>query len=487
MTPMKKVASVLVVDDEPHIVKALKTRLESWGFEVDTAQTGYGALERITLDEYGAVLLDLMMPLMSGMETLKRIRGIDEKLPVIVLTAYESDELVEKAMDLGAFAFLTKPFENDKIKETLEKALISRGLPPPKALSLRSYIKDKYKIENLMRGSTSLIKKVCEIVNKVKDADIAVLIQGESGTGKELIARAIHFNGIRMEKPFICVNCAAIPEPLLESELFGHEKGAFTDAKAMRKGRFEQADKGTLFLDEIAEMSLATQAKVLRVIEEKEFEKVGGSEKISVNVRIISATNKDLSEEVEAGRFRRDLFYRINAFPIHLPPLRERRKDIPVLVEHFLDVLNEKTGKRIERVSPSSMDVLVNSEWKGNIRELENTLERAFVLADSDVLTEEHFPTAVSEVFEATATAEIPQDPGPPRTGNGPQSLNEVEKIAIVDALKHAEGNVSRASKILGIGRPTFYRKAKKHRIDIKTFTFASSPLRGEGGVGGIP
>ncbi len=457
----KKVGSILIVDDEAEILKALEIRLTSWGYGTDRARSGFGALEKIAMSRYDVVLLDIAMPLMDGVETFRRIRNMDKSLPVIFISAYDDIKLAETARKLTGTAFISKPFNDEEIREVLEKAIVSRGLPPP-SIPLRSHIKERYKFANII-GKSEHIEKVFEAIDKVKDNDVTVLIYGESGTGKELVARAIHFNGIRMERPFISFSCAAIPETLLESELFGFEKGAFTDAKMRMEGKFEQAHRGALFLDEIGEMSLTLQAKILRVLEGKEFQRIGGKERIKVDTRIIVATNKDLHKEVLAGKFREDLYYRINIFPIYIPPLRKRREDIPLLVDHFIDKFNKKGVKVINRISDGALQLLLSCRWKGNVRELENALERAMILAEGDTIREVDFsshlrgPKSEEEKIERDfiEKADIQQV----------RPLKEVERDAISRSLRLCNGKVTLAARKLGIGRNTFYRKAKKYGI----------------------
>jgi len=455
---MKTRAKILLVDDEPEILKALKVRLESLGYETETAQTGFGALEKISFNKYDVVLLDLAMPLIDGTETFRRIKRLDQNLPVIFMTAYGETELGKKAKKLSAYDYINKPFAEDQIQECLERALVSQGLPPPPAL-LRDYLKRRYEFKNIIGKSESL-QAVFTQIEKVKNNEVTVLLQGESGTGKELVARAIHFNGIRMEKPFISLNCAAIPETLLESELFGFEKGAFTDAKMRKLGKFEQAHGGTLFLDEIGEMSPSLQVKILRALEEKEFSRIGGKERIRVDTRIITATNKDLYQEVLAKNFREDLYYRINVFPIYLPPLRERKEDIPLLTEHFIQEFSQRDHKQIKHISPEAMEILTNYHWKGNIRELENILERAMILAEGDSIEVEFLPPYLKKK-ELSSSISLSNN----SSGEDILPLEEIEKKALSQSLSLTGGNVSEAARKLQIGRTTFYRKASKYGI----------------------
>jgi len=449
------VAKILVVDDESDIIHAVNIRLENLGYEVDTASSGFTALEKIALNKYDVVLLDLAMPIINGVETFKRIKNIDEKLPVIFMTAYGDSKLAEIAKKWEPSGYITKPFDKEKLQDCIERALISRGFP---STPLRKHIQQKYGFREII-GKSSSIRQTFKSIEKVKDNDVTVLIHGESGTGKELVARAIHFNGVRKEGPFISINCSAIPETLLESELFGFERGSFTDAKMRKLGKFELAHKGSLFLDEIGEMSASLQVKILRVLEEKEFMRIGGKEKINVNVRIIAATNKDLEKEVQNGNFREDLYYRINVFPIYLHPLRERKEDIPLLIQHVVDRLNSYNHNKIKHVLPETVQLLTQYRWKGNVRELENVIERAMILSDGDTLKPEYLPAYIntrkeniSSLYLNLSDADVP-------------SLKEIEKEAISKVLSLTKGNISQAAEKLKIGRTTFYRKAKKYGI----------------------
>ncbi|MFH1904937.1 MAG: sigma-54 dependent transcriptional regulator [bacterium] len=449
------VAKILVVDDESDIVHAVNLRLENLGYEVDTASSGFTALEKIALNKYDVVLLDLAMPIIDGVETFKRIKNIDEKLPVIFMTAYGDSKLAEAAKKWEPSGYITKPFDKEKLKDCVERALLSRGFS---SAPLRKHIQKKYGFREII-GKSSSIRQTFKSIEKVKDNDVTVLIHGESGTGKELVARAIHFNGVRKEGPFISINCSAIPETLLESELFGFEKGSFTDAKMRKLGKFELAHKGSLFLDEIGEMSASLQVKILRVMEEKEFMRIGGKEKINVDVRIIAATNKDLDKEVQNGNFREDLYYRINVFPIYLHPLRERKEDIPLLIQHIVDRLNSYNHHKIKHILPETVQLLTHYSWRGNVRELENVIERAMILSDGDTLKPEYLPACInirkeniSSLYLNLSDADIP-------------SLEEIEKEAISKILSLTKGNISQAAEKLKIGRTTFYRKARKHGI----------------------
>lgn len=461
---MNNRAFILVVDDEQDFTEVMKDILQSWGYKVEVTQTGYDALQRLSLQKYDVILLDVLMPLINGLETLKRIKRIDREVPVVILTADGRANTAVHAMKLGAYDYITKPMDWERLRVIIKNALTMKGLCD-EVFRLRSQLKEGYSFDNII-GKSPKMQEVYRGLEKVIDADVTVSIRGESGTGKELLARAIHFNGPRKNHPFIVVNCAAIPEALLESELFGHERGSFTGAINKRIGKFEQADKGTIFLDEIGEMSKSTQAKILRVLQEKKFERVGGSQPIAVDVRVISATNKDLEEEVKKGNFREDLYYRISVYPIFLPPLRQRREDIPALVAHFMDKFNKKLKKKIKSISAKAMGYLMKYDWPGNVRELENVLERSMLNASGNILLPEHLPitliTDEEEVFEGEVFMDFKRAIALTRRI---VPLEQVEKEVLRQALKLTNRNISEAASRLKIGRTTLYRKLKKYDL----------------------
>ncbi len=464
---MEMQPTILVIDDEEDFLKNVSGILRQWNYEVDTAITGYEGLQRISLYRYDLVLLDVIMPLINGLETLKRLKKIDQQLPVVVLTGDGRIDTAVQAMKDGAYDYVTKPIDWEKLKIIIKNALTIRILTK-EVSRLKNQLRTKYDYQNIIGHSAPMIE-IYKALDRIIDSDVTVVIQGESGTGKELLARAIHYNGARRDKPFIAVNCAAIPESLLESELFGHEKGSFTGATAKRIGKFEQAHNGTIFLDEIGEMSKATQSKILRVLQEKRFERVGGTQSVSVDVRVISATNKNLEEEVKKGNFREDLFYRISVYPITLPPLRERKDDIPELVGYFLEKFNKKLRKKVKSVSDRALEYLINYHWPGNVRELENVMERSILNCTGNTLLPEHLPiTLVAydnrsfgdsmrvDFHRAIALArDIP-------------SWEEVEREICRLALKLSNSNISVAASRLGIGRTTLYRKLKKYNLQFR-------------------
>jgi DNA-binding NtrC family response regulator len=393
---MEDSKKILIADDEPNIRRVLDAVFAKDGYTVFTAENGKKALDIVSTEpSLDVVLCDLIMPDLNGVEVLKAAREINPRLSVVMITAHGTIKTAVDAMKLGAFDYITKPFDMDEIKLIVKNAL-ERSRLLGENIQLKQELKSRYKFDEII-GTSGKMQEVFNVVERVAGSNATVLIRGESGTGKELIAKAIHYNSRRSAKPFIAVSCAALPETLLESELFGHEKGAFTGAVGQKAGRFELAHQGTLFLDEIPEISPGVQVKLLRVLQEREFERVGGTKTVRVDVRLIAATNRDLEELVANGEFRADLYYRLQVIQIFLPSLRERREDIPALVEHFIVKYNERNAKQVKFVSRETMDLLMKYNWPGNIRELENAIERGVVLVDegSDVITPDLLPAAV--------------------------------------------------------------------------------------------
>ena len=456
--------NILVVDDEEEFLECVQDILAKWGFDVDTASTGYEGLQRMSLYHYDLVLLDIIMPLINGLETLKRVRKLDRNLPVVVLTADGSVDTAVNAMKTGAYDYITKPVDWNKLKIIVKNAMTVRSLRK-EVSKLTNQLKSKYEHADII-GSSSKMRDVYQALDRIIDSDVTVIIRGESGTGKELLARAAHFNGHRKDMPFVAVNCAAIPESLLESELFGHEKGSFTGAISKRLGKFEQAHRGTLFLDEIGEMSKPTQAKILRVLQEKRIERIGSNNSVDVDVRVISATNKVLEEEIKKGGFREDLFYRISVYPIHLPPLRERKDDVPQLVAFFLNKFNKKMKRKIKTITDRALEHLMNYSWPGNVRELENVLERSMLNCGGDMLLPEHLPITVTahEINALTNSFRIDFHKAIALAREVP-AWEDVEKEVCRLALKLTNRNISEAAIRLGIGRTTLYRKLKKYNL----------------------
>ncbi len=449
---------ILVVDDQKNTRKLInniltKTRL----YEVVEATNGEACLDK--LDDYSPdmILLDLQMPGIDGLETLKRIRERNRHLPVVIMTAHGTVEKAVDSMRVGSYDFLTKPFESERLKVTVKNALDASALEN-EVQSLRSELQHKYQFANII-GQSGVMQEIFRSVEKVINSNVTVLLQGESGTGKELIARAIHnHSDSRKKAPFVAVNCTALPESLLESELFGHEKGAFTGAANRRVGKFELANGGTVFLDELAEMSPAIQAKLLRVLQEREFERLGGNEMVKVDIRLISATNKNLEDEVRKGNFREDLYYRVSVFPIRLPSLRERKEDIPILAAHFLNRYCERERKKVHGIQSNALKVLMSYHWPGNVRELENAIERAVVITSSEEITLHDIPPHIAAIGQE----EIIQP-----ESTLPRWIEQVEEDVMRRTLLECEGNISQAAKRLGIGRATIYRKAKKYNLPI--------------------
>ena len=449
---MARKNSILVVDDDLAHRTMLRTLLASWGYEVSEADDGRAAIEAVHGQPFDLVLMDIRMIHVSGIEALEEIKAFNPAIPVILMTAYASVETAVEALKKGAYDYLTKPLDFDELKLAIARAMEHSRLKEENQL-LRESLGLKFDRRNLI-GRSAVMTKLLETVTQVAPSEATVLITGESGTGKEVIAGAIHYNSPRREGPFIKINCAAIPETLLESELFGHEKGSFTGADRRREGKFRQADGGSIFLDEVSEMSLAMQVRLLRVLQEREITRVGGEEVIRVNVRVITATNRDLPAAIEAGRFRKDLFYRLNVVTLHVPPLRERKDDIPPLAEHFLKMFAEKNRKRVRGFTPQAMDRLLRYDWPGNVRELMNTVERGVVLTRSEYIDEgELTPVLLKQHEEETVLpGEVPA-----------ASLEELEKATILKTLEQTGGNKSEAARRLGITRRTLHQKLKKY------------------------
>ncbi|MFH1383074.1 MAG: sigma-54 dependent transcriptional regulator [Chloroflexota bacterium] len=437
-------AKILVVDDEAVVRDSLCDWLSDVGHEVVTAENGLQALDIVVKDRPAIVITDLVMPGLDGLALLKKVKEESPDTAIIIMTAYASIPTAIAAMKDGAYDYIEKPFCPEKAELLIEK-LVERQKLIEENISLHRKLEDRYQFENIVAKSAKM-KHVIETIKVVAKSNATVLITGESGSGKELVARAIHTQSYRTGQSFVAVSCAALPESLLESELFGHEKGSFTGAYAQRKGKFEAANKGTLFLDEIGEMSANIQVHLLRVLEEKEFARVGGNELIKVDVRVISATNKDLKKAIADRQFREDLYYRLNVVTIELPPLRERNEDIPLLAEHFLKKFAAENRKQIAGFAPEAINFLLRYEWPGNVRELENAIERAVILAKNDSI----------EIGDLT-----PENLRLPQPASLKKSLEDVEREHILNVLKAAGGNYSEAARILGISRATLYNKMR--------------------------
>ena len=456
--------TILIVDDEKNYPLILGAVLEEEGFEILSANSGHEALEILESSDVDLVLTDMKMPLMDGIELLENIKVLDPDLPVIMMTAYGTVDKAVEAMQKGAYSYILKPFDNERLVIYVNKA-ISMFRVVKENRQLRDAVKSHYSFGNIL-GKSKVMQDVYETIRKVAPTNATVLIEGESGTGKELVAKSIHFNSQRREKPFVAVNCSALAESLLESELFGHEKGAFTGAVTMKKGRFELADLGTLFLDEIGDLSLGLQVKLLRVLQEKVFERVGGVRTISINIRIIVATNKSLKQEMKYGRFREDLFYRLNVVHIGLPPLKQRNEDIHLLVNHFINkyAQERKSGTPVTGVDQSVERLFYDYSWPGNVRELENVIERAMILSPGENIKVSDLPT----IFRASVNNTLPLE-GIPAGAKLYETLAMIEKAMIKRALRISNHVQSHAAELLGIGKSGLNQKIKKFNLDIGT------------------
>jgi two-component system, NtrC family, nitrogen regulation response regulator NtrX len=446
--------AILVVDDEAGVRGSLSGILGDEGYLVSAVGSGEAALEAIEASRFDLVLLDVWLPGLDGLEVLRRIREGHAELPVVVISGHGTIETAVKAVRLGAQDFVEKPLSLEKTVLAVKNALRQRRLES-QLLELRQQLDARY----LMVGESPALQRLREEIRQAAPSNGRVLIFGENGTGKELVARQVHAQSQRAAAPFVEVNCAAIPEELIESELFGHTKGAFTGALAARKGKFELADGGTLFLDEIGDMSLKTQAKVLRALQEQRIEPVGGSASVDVDVRVIAATNKDLEAEIRAGRFREDLYFRLNVIPFEVPPLRERREDIPLLVRHFMQLLSAEHGRRAREVSEDALEALALLAWPGNVRELRNMVERLVIMAPGDVITAEDLPAPLRPK-EAAAHA------GEARDRSLKDARDNFERAYILAELRANDWNVTRTAERLGIERSHLYRKLKAYSIN---------------------
>ncbi len=454
---MNKQNTVLVVDDDSAHRTMLRTLIGGWEYAVSEADDGSTAVERIKETAFDLVLMDVRMVKVSGLEALATIKAVNPAIPVIIMTAYSSVETAVKALKQGAHDYLTKPLDFDKLRLTIERAMEHTRLKEENRL-LRETLGQQFDSQNIIGRSPAMLK-LLETVSQVAPSEATVLISGESGTGKELIAGALHFNSLRKGGPFVKINCAAITETLLESELFGHEKGAFTGADRRKEGRFSQAHGGTLLLDEVSEMSLMMQVKLLRALQEREFNRVGGEATIQVDVRVIAATNKDLMEQINDGAFREDLYYRLNVVELEVPPLSHRKEDIPLLAQHFLETFVAKNRKEIKGFTPKAMDNLIRYDWPGNVRELMNAVERGVVLARTDYLDVTDFSFMQNSMLQTDRDSAD----SAALSVNGDVPLEEIEKAAILSTLQAAGGNKSEAARRLGITRKTLHKKLKAY------------------------
>jgi len=449
---------VLVVDDEENFRHILSVILKKEKYEVDTASNGNEALQKISSDPFDQVLCDIRMPGMDGLDFLKEVQKIEAGTSVIMMSAYGTLDTAIEAMKQGAYDYISKPFKPDEVILTLRKAEERERLRKEIEL-LRKEIKKEYSFDNIVSKNEAM-QRIFEVIQKVAQYKSTVLITGESGTGKEVVARTLHHQSDRSQRPFIPVNCGAIPENLLESELFGHSKGAFTDAIRTKKGLFEEADGGSLFLDEIGELPAQLQVKLLRVLQDGEIRRVGESKSIQIDVRIVAATVKDLVKEVNEGKFRDDLFYRLNVVPVHIPPLRERKEDIPLLITHFIKKHNQSLGKNVTGVEPKALEALMNYKWYGNVRELENTIERAIVLADGESIVPENLPMDIQTFREKVEILPLTEEEYSIK-----KSSKALEMMLIRRALKRTKGNHTHAARLLEISHRALLYKIKEYGI----------------------
>jgi two-component system, NtrC family, response regulator AtoC len=444
--------SILVVDDEEIMRESLCAWLQEDGLQAEAIGTGREAMERVRRQVYDAILLDLKLPDMDGIEILKACKKYQPNTPVMIVTAYGSVDTAIQAMKQGASDYITKPFNPEEVSLALHHIIDDLALRREN-IYLKLKLEQRYDHRGIISKSHKM-ERIFELISTIADTRSTVLIQGESGTGKELIARAIHYGSHRAHHPYIAVSCAALVDSLLESELFGHEKGAFTDAKTLKRGKFELADGGSLFLDEIGDISPKLQLNLLRVLQEREFHRVGGEEPIRVDVRIITATNRHLEEAVREGTFREDLYYRLNVISIQVPPLRERKEDIPLLVENFIGKFNMESGKRVEGISGEALQLLLEHEWPGNVRELENVIERAVIINKGGMVLPTDLPPQLTKAIAQQSATTTPQ-----------RTLQDVERLHILRVVSENDWNILRSARILGIDRSTLYAKIKRYGL----------------------
>jgi two-component system response regulator AtoC len=449
---------VLIVDDEESFRHMLSVILIKEGYEVEASSNGEEGLQKVAASPFDHILCDIRMPHMDGLEFLKEMKRTAGEPTIIMMSAYGTMDTAIEAMKLGAYDYISKPFKPDEIILTLRKAEEREQLRKENQL-LRKEVGKEYSFENIVSKNEQM-QKMFDVIKKVSQYKSTVLITGESGTGKELVARALHYNSDRSQNPFIAVNCGAIPENLLESELFGHAKGAFTDAIRTKKGLFEEADGGTLFLDEIGELPGQLQVKLLRVLQEGEIRRIGESKPIQIDVRIVAATVRDLSKEVNEGRFREDLFYRLNVLPIRIPPLRERKEDIPLLIRHFIGKYNKAMNKNVADIDHNALETLINYKWYGNVRELENTVERAIVLSEKNNIELENLPIEVQNFKEEFQAEQWPDEEYSIKKTSKILEINLIKK-----ALKKTKGNHTHAAKLLEISHRALLYKIKEYGI----------------------
>ncbi|MBP1622124.1 MAG: two component, sigma54 specific, transcriptional regulator, Fis family [Acidobacteria bacterium] len=457
--------TILVVDDERLVRWALQQKLEQWGYHVSLAEDGAAALSRIQLDNPDLITLDVKLPDMTGIDVLAELRERNIQIPVIVITAFGIVDDAVRSLKLGAYDFIEKPINFEKLENAIRNAMETKRLRTEVART-QEIQRSEFSVDRIV-GVSAYVRDIRELIRKVAASEAStILVLGESGTGKDLVAHAIHYESLRRDRPFYAINCAAIPETLIESELFGHEKGAFTDARTQKKGMFEIADGGTLFMDEISEMTLSMQAKLLRVLEGQPFRRVGGVKNLSVDVRVIVASNRNLEEQVRASKFRQDLYFRLAIIPMHLRPLREHKEDIPALLSHFIQHYNKKFRKNIQGFTREADELLMNYDWPGNIRELKNAIERVMILAEGTRVGARHLPIRISEGGKMPIAAGEGIANGDIQLPAGGLVLYRVEKDLIRQALEQARGNKSTAARLLHITRDTLRYKVKKYKLD---------------------
>lgn len=462
---IRKKKKILVVEDDEYVLGSIKSILEDDGYKVSTALNGLEALSFYRKVQYDLVLSDLKMPQMDGFELLKQLKLEFPEVFLIMMTAYGSVRTAVEAMKIGAYDYLTKPVSAEEMRLVVQRVFETQNLIIENS-ALRKELKERFSFNNII-GKSHRIQQVYDLIMQVADTDATVLITGETGTGKELIAHAIHHNSNRKDSPFVIINCSALPESLLETELFGHEEGAFTGAIKQRTGKFEFANKGTVFFDEMSNLPLSMQTKLLRLLQEKSFERIGGNQTIKVDVRVIAATNRDLDKLSEEGGFRKDLYYRLNVIPIQLPTLRERREDIPLLVTHFIEKYNKAFKKDIKSISQDALNIVMSYHWPGNVRELENLMERAVIMVKGHIINELDIliPTqkqrmeGLEEMFDGRITDNSLEE-----------FLAHCEKTYITKLLKQYKGKIYSSAKISGVDTKTLYRKMKKHNINKNIF-----------------
>jgi two-component system, NtrC family, response regulator AtoC len=457
--------TILVVDDERLVRWSLQQKLEQWGYHVSLAEDGSTALGRIQLDNPDLITLDVKLPDMTGIDVLAELRDRNIRIPVIVITAFGIVDDAVRSLKLGAYDFIEKPINFEKLENAVRNALETKRLRTEVART-QEIQRSEFSVDRIV-GVSDYVRDVRELIRRVAASEAAtILVLGESGTGKDLVAHAIHYESSRRDRPFYAINCAAIPETLIESELFGHEKGAFTDARTQKKGMFEIADGGTLFMDEISEMTLSMQAKLLRVLEGQPFRRVGGVKNITIDARVIVASNQNLEEAVQASKFRQDLYFRLAIIPMHLRPLREHKEDIPELLHHFIQHYNKKFRKNIQGFTREADELLMRYDWPGNIRELKNAIERVMILADGTRIIARHLPIRISERGKRPVPVGEGNSNGDVHLPAGGMSLYNLEKDLIRQALDQAHGNKSTAARLLHITRDTLRYKVKKYKLD---------------------